>query len=849
MDDIRKRLAQIDRELAGYTWAHRLVDRHPLVAAAAGLCIGILLRHLLPVSDVLCLTVTGLCIAVAGWLLLRRDRRPIFMACTALIAFVCLGSIRISTYQTLAPANIANLVSDKPVLATIRGRVLTDPRVSRDLGWDFARFKPVDPGCSFYLRLAEVESTKGWVEISGTVRFQADEAFLDIEAGDNIQAYCRLSRFSPPTNPGQFDTAAYLANRNIYISASIESRKAVSVIESSQTPLPARARHLFHRAAARALLDNHLPEAPDSGLLQALLLGRRSNIDESTYEAFRKTGLLHFVSLSGMHVGILMAAVYFMAKTAGLLKRARAIVCIAAVTIFLLVVPPRAPTLRAAVIALTFCAALLVRRRTDPLNTLSLAAIILLLVRPTQLFEAGFQLSFATVLGILMLAGTFQTAFKTRLDYLLGPDRTDRPSPRIVRRGLAHRLAIWASSLLAVGMAAWLGGAPVMLYHFGAITPMAAVWTVLAFPLVSSILVLGLMKIILYFLLPSLSFFLGQLVSALAAALIALVKLLAAIDIFRFSIGRVPLYVVLLSYALLITAAFLRISRPFAKGSLIVILSAALTGWLVFTKYQRTHPNTLVLTCLDVSHGQAVIAHLPSGKNIVFDAGSLHRSNPGRRVINPYLRQAGLGGIEAIIISHNDVDHLNAVPEIAESFEVSSVYANGKFFSEADQWGTAKYLKECLAEQKITIEPVPEKMKFGETTVEIIWPPVRDADLPPLSDNDSSLVSLLTYGRTRLLICSDIEEFAQQRILRLYPGLRADVVMAPHHSLRRNEEFLRALKPQLIICSTGRREFERHDLSRWSEDIRLFFTARDGAITMSADNNGHIKAKGFARKD
>ncbi len=158
----------------------------------------------------------------------------------------------------------------------------------------------------------------------------------------------------------------------------------------------------MRQTATQALLGNLSLEDRSRGLLEALLLGYRGHIDSTTYRAFRKTGLLHFISLSGMHLGILVGIIWWLCKTAGLTKPARAIICIIAIGVFLLIVPPRAPTLRAAVICLVFCLSFFFRRKSNSLNTLSLAAITLLLIRPTNLFEAGWQLSFASVLGLIL---------------------------------------------------------------------------------------------------------------------------------------------------------------------------------------------------------------------------------------------------------------------------------------------------------------------------------------------------------------------------------------------------------------------------------------------------------------
>jgi competence protein ComEC len=250
-----------------------------------------------------------------------------------------------------------------------------------------------------------------------------------------------------------------------------------------------------------------------------------------------------------------------------------------------------------------------------------------------------------------------------------------------------------------VGFAAWLGGAGILLYHFHTITPLASVWTVVAFPLVSAILTLGFLKMILFLLLPTLSAVLGIAVTLLSDALVWFVKLIAQLDISQILIGRVPLAPVVSYYCTIAFAGFAYFRRPVIKRLICATMFLSVIIYLGAVKWQRTHGDNLVLTCLDVGHGQAILAQLPGKANVLFDAGSLHRSDIGTRVVAPFLDYTGIEKIDAIIISHNDIDHINGIPEIVEYCNVGSVYANDAFFSRTDQWGTVKFLSECLGEK------------------------------------------------------------------------------------------------------------------------------------------------------
>ena len=402
--------------------------------------------------------------------------------------------------------------------------------------------------------------------------------------------------------------------------------------------------------------------------------------------------------------------------------------------------------------------------------------------------------------------------------------------------------------LFLIGLAAWLGGAGILLYHFQTITPLTCIWTVVVFPFVALILTLGYLKIILSLLLPTAALGLGVIVTGTADLLIGIVKLIARLNVSEILIGRVPPAVVIFYYCIVLFAGFAYFKRPLIKKTVWMTSALALIVFLGAVKWQRAHRDNLVLTCLDVGHGQAILAQLPKNTNILFDAGSLHKSDIGRRVVVPFLAHIGINKIDAILISHNDVDHINGIPEIVENCDVNGVYANDAFFSKTDQWGTAKYLDEGLHERGIKKIHSLDKLNINSIAkVKIIWPGRQNSQNKQLSDNNESAVCLIEFAGRKILLCSDIEKSAQAELLRIYPDLKADVVVVPHHgSVRTGQSsFLENLEAEVLIYSCGRRGYERIDCAPSSGNLigtKLFYTPKDGAIGVCIDKKGAIKA-------
>lgn len=841
MDTIQRKLGFVDSQLAWGRYFHKqIIGACPLLFAVLGLIIGIVLQNWLDMTvwvwtGLLCIAAAAVC----GLLIWNPEKtsplRPI--AYVSLICFVCLGAIRLVGFERSAQNDIRHFFGSERQLATIQGQIATEPYINRAQRWQFAKFKNSDPSSSFYFEVNRLKTLDGWAKVSGMVRVQVAGVVLDLKSGDNVQMYCWLDKFKEPTNPGQFNTKKYLARKNVFVAASVKTRESIELLKVKDPKNSvAKIRRKLRTAATQALLGNLSEDDRNRGLLEALLLGYRSNIDGDTYAAFAKTGLLHFISLSGMHLGILVTIIWWFAKTAGLDKPAKAIVCTAAVIIFLLVVPTRPATLRAAVICFVFFGSVIFRRHSSHLNSLSLAAIILLLIRPTGVFEAGWQLSFCSVLGIILFTehinfGLYKkiTEFSSSSDKI----RTKR------KLGILKFPGMFLLNLFSTGLAAWLGSAGVLLYHFHSINPLTSVWTVIAFPLVGLILIIGFLKIIVAALLPTLAAALGLMVGMFADSLIWLVGQIADWNISEILIGSVNLPVIICYYAI-VTFIFI----PYLRGTVLkkTISVAAVFALIVFlsvTKFQRTYTDKLVLTALDVGHGQAVLAQIPPKTNILFDAGSLYKSDIGGRIVTPFLRYKGISKVDAIVISHNDIDHINAIPEIARDVKVGGVYANDAFFSKADPWATAKLLTTSLRQRNIQIQRIGENLKVkSDAEIKLLWPLDQSESASKLSHNDTSQVTMIEYAGRKILLCSDIENFAQKELMRLYPSLKVDVVVVPHHGSTKtgHPDFLASLGVETLIYSCGQRQYQSQEKNLAGN----LYTAQGGAISVSIRKDGKV---------
>ena len=846
MDNIRQRLAEIDRQLdRNPAYYHRqAISTAPLAFCAVGMMAGIIIQNEAGHLIWIWLVAIGLCVAAVITLLAGKIGWRYAAPYLVLVCFACLGAIRLESFYQPKANDIRNSVGDEPTLATVRGVIATRPYTDSN-DWAFSKFTHTDRGSSFYLKMTEAETVNGWAKTSGIVRVRVNEPVLDLKAGDYVQIYCWLDRFTGASNPGEFNIEKYLSRKGIFVGASVESRDAIERgLQGNAASVYAKIRGMLQKIATQALLGQSEPQDGADRLLLALVLGYRVDIDRGTIKAFRQTGLLHFICLSGMNFGIVIGFVWWVCKTAGLMKPGRAVVCMITAVLFLLVVPENAPAFRAAVMCFAFCAAFIFRRKSNPFNTLALAAIALLLIRPTELFEADWQLSFASVLGILLFAKPIENYLREKASDLFGePDKWGLPGRTIAK------IASAIGSVFAVSLAAWMTSAGILLYHFHTIQLLTSVWTVLASPLIGLVSLLGYLKLIIAIFLPSVAGVMGTIVGRLADLIIWIVKLFAGLDISGILIGKTNGAAILLFYGLIVFVFLFRLRNQTLKKVICTATAVVIIAMLAMPKWQRAHSNNLVVTTLDVGHGQAILAELPGGAKILFDAGSLGRSNIGTRVVSPFLQYSGIGKLDALVISHGDIDHINGIPEVVDDCRTGFVYASNAFFEDKRQ--TSGFLRGELKQKNVAAREINDfPQMVGSATIKVLWPDKDVLENDGISDNDKSIVTMIEYAGRQILICSDIEKFAQKEITRLYPDLKADVLIAPHHGSAKTLEpsFLDKIGPNIIISSCSESSYKKGQVIRLQEDPNSYYTGRDGAVTVHVSKQGTIEANTFAKE-
>lgn len=830
MDEIQQKIEEFQSQLTPKPiLLKQALLTYPALLPAVGLIIGLVLQFYFNLPLFIWFAV--LILSTTLYLIWRFfgivSIYPAFIA--VLLCFACLGSIRLTAYNRPVANDICNIAFEDFTFAHIKAQIISKPVIVEKGDWLFSKYSHSYPYTTFYAKVTDINTAAGWIKATGTIKFYISEAVKDVNIGDEIQVFCRLEKFSPPDNPGQFDTAEYMNRNGVYLSASVKTKNAVTILSTEKTKQSFNIKTKLRELAIAALLDG-TEENNNMRLVEALVLGSRTKIDRQLYNDFIKTGLVHLVCLSGLNVGILAGCFWWFAKKFGLLHQGRSIACIIATIIFLLVVPASSPTLRAGIMFIIFCLARLFNRQSNLLNSIAVSAIFLLLVWPMDFLSPGFQLSFAATVGIVLLCPSF-------FNFLIRPFEH-------LKKTFFYTILRMSLAAFSTGCTAWLAVIPIIFWHFYQFQLFTALWTVPAAIPATIIIILSTFKILLNPLLPTLVTGLAFVIDLSAKVLSELVITFAKVPLSNIIVGKSAIYIVIIFYLLLFLWKFF----TFRKKPVLNLVYPTTMVFLFITVFSVNRfkaLNNLQLTVLSVGHGQAICVRTPDDKNLIIDAGSMSRNNVGDNIVNPFLNYIAADKIDSVFISHDDIDHYNGLPEILKQHKCKNVYTTRQFIQSAATSVTDAMLSNFIRSKNLSLCVAPEKISLGKTTITRLWPKETSTEML-LSDNEASLVLLIEYAGRKILFCSDITKDVQNQLINLYPALDVDIIITPHHGSGRTLEplFLNAFKPEFLItsCSESR-------LTSVGEKIKEFgqsyYTCEDGAITVFVTPTGQIKIKTF----
>jgi len=670
-----------------------------------------------------------------------------------------------------------------------------------------------------------------------------------LKVGDRIEATGWLDAITGPSNPGGFDFRAWARQRGIFGRLTLATRSNWRRLEGDTIGAKLlRWRQGLSDSASRSLRLGMEDDAEAAALLDALLLGRRDADLEQARRAFREVGLVHLLAISGAHVGMLLGLAWLLgrvmfqhpARTTGFV--------LLVLTAYLLVVPWRAPIVRAGLMAGVFCLGRLCGRRTPAIELLALACVLRLLWQPGELLTAGFQLSFGIVAALIL--------FISRVSGRIWPDPFDPPGQWSTRQVVARVLADYlAVSVIAFGIAL-----PLTALHFRMITPYGWLVTLVALPLATAVLGVGFTKILVGAVLASAGQVLAWPMMGVAHVMLGLAEAVrdwpGATVYLRGGAGWWWTAASLVTACALFGGWFRSWRSAMAAAGLCAL-------WLVWIPQggsaidSTKQGDAMRVSMLAVGDGTCITVQLRDaqrgghGRVWMFDCGAQGYWEVGERTVWPAMRQLGVRRIDTLVVSHPDIDHFCGALDLADRVAIGRVLVSPQFLEKARDHPNASaeaWLLDGLAARGIAIEAVSRGWRetAGDGEVRVLWPP---AERRFQHDNDGSIVLSMEVGGRRLLLCGDIGREAMLGLIGDKQPVRADVMELPHHGAFSPiaGRWLAAVQPAYVLQSCGRARLN-HD--RWRSvspvrSMRRFITARDGMIDVRVAGDGSIACSTF----
>ncbi|MBI2095063.1 MAG: DNA internalization-related competence protein ComEC/Rec2 [Candidatus Omnitrophica bacterium] len=671
---------------------------------------------------------------------------------------------------------------------------------------------------SFVLQAGRVWGAGGKGQaVSGGVKVYLADPRESLAYGDELVLSGDLAAPKGRRNPGGFDSKAFLERQGIRTLFFARPNAKIKILGRGRGHfLVARiqeARNFLSRSLAREFSGN------DAGFLQALFFGEREDLEEDFKDLFVKTGTLHLLAVSGFNIGFLVAVVLIFLGPLPLAKGARLWTVLGCVWLYCLLVGWQAPVVRASVMASIFLLGRITGRKTEVLNTLGLAALVILAVNPGQLFDVGFVLSFLSVFAI----ARFLPAFVSRPALL--------PNEKLSWK---EKAAFYFRELFWVSFVCSAATLPVSVQNFYLVTPLSVIANLAVVPISFLLFFAGVVYFLTFWWVPAflgvVPFLIKCLMRCFVASLAAVAKLPGAWWVTGSLNG-------FLLSSLAAGIFYLLWTRRFEKGY-IRAAAVALFSLSIFLAQDilRQFRGGLSLTALDVGQGDSIYLEFPGGGNMLVDAGKGVTSDKGRWVLTPFLRSRGVRHLDALVISHPQEDHLGGMPTVLDEFKVKNLVETGfpypgRFY---------KIIQEKILRGKsarLLVRRGQRLEGYRDVEIRILHPP--DRKRPSADINDDSVVMKIVYGRTSFLLTGDITEEAMREILFRRFDLRSQVLKVPHHGGRLDffgEAFVRQADPHVSLVSVGEKNSYGHPSSHTLDVLnnipanRVFRSDQDFAV-------------------
>lgn len=643
-------------------------------------------------------------------------------------------------------------------------------------------------------------------------RVLADELGAQPTLGDKVNISGIIIPISEKRNPHEFDYKAYLRSQDI--SVQIKADVIGEIVPNNKI-----LEWVWWREKALGLVEKNF-NTRTAPIAKALLVGYKQDLDSDSKRAFARAGLSHIMAVSGLHVGFIVAPFwviipYFWTKKhgsmIGLFILILLLISYAGITGF------SPSVMRASVMAGFLSFGKLFHKVNDSINLTAAAAIVLLIIKPSQLFEIGFQLSFAAVLIILLMLPVIQKS----LPYWIRVRWYGKPLMVVI-----------------VSLVVQFGLYPLQVHYFGEISLVSPIANALFVPLLGIVVPLSLVALFITGLVPLAGFMVNYPSLLFLGWMNDFVTTAATWD-WAWTTASIENELFFIFWLFLIfTFAAWKVSA--LKWKLAIGLMASLCVITSINVVEKLQPAKLTITFFDVGQGDAALIKTPSGKHILVDAGVWSPSyNSGRSVILPHLQANGVEKLDAVVLSHPHADHIGGIIDVIERIPINVIYNSGY---EYDSNLYASYI-ETAREMSVQVRSLRSGDTLGIDPTMLFLVMGPEGQKFNSDPNEHSLILNVIYEESKFLFTGDAGEHQERRLVKMYGDLLdTDLLKVGHHGSKTSSgsSFLSQVTPEIAVISLAERNRFRHPHPEAVDRLgrskaELLFTSKERAVIVESD--------------
>lgn len=613
-----------------------------------------------------------------------------------------------------------------------------------------------------------------------------------IKVGYKINFSGKFTLGDEQRNPNQFNEQLTLKSNGIDFKVYINKYEILNLTDKFS--------YYIHNLTNKIgdIYDKILPEQ-ESAILKAILLGNKDFLKDDMKELYRKAGIYHILAISGLHIGIL---VLFLNKIFSRLnKKYSKLIIIIILILYCILTGASISTIRATFMYFVMLIGAMFYKDYDMLSSVSLSAIILLLINPYNLFNVGFLFSYICVFSIGFLGTNFVKRYNLH--------------------GIKASLVISFFISLAIK--------PISAYYFYTFNIIDFLLNLIVVPFTFVIVLMGfLVTIIGIISIPLAEFFVG-IVYYIFRFFTFICKIIDNIGFANINVERPSPFFILCFYIMLVLIGYYLYEKNLVKKRQKFMFIGILI-FLIGIGTEILRWEKLTITMLDVGQGDCIIGQ-KGNDTFIIDGGGGFSKNVGNDIIIPYLDSRGIDEIDFVFISHMDSDHMDGILDIIGKIEIENIFVSKVHSKEKNYYK----LLNNINKNKINLYELEkgDKLTLGNNiNFEIIYP---SHQVKSYDENNNSLVMTMEYMGNTVLFTGDIEKEVEKLILNDINDV--DILKVAHHGSKTSttKDFFNAVTPEVSLISCGVNNIYKHPSNETLQTLKntkIFRTDEDGAITI-----------------